>query len=376
MKQFLLNHLKNIPGWKTKRKLVVISVDDYGNVRVDSKEARERMTMAGLKIFNRFDALDSLENRNDLEALFEVLSSVKDKNGHPAVFSAFALPCNIDFEKMTENDFSEYKYELLPETYEKLSAYYPDSYGGAWDLWKEGIRKKLIVPKFHGREHFNLKVFEEKLKVRDFEVLTALKNRSYTSISGSGYPTISVMAAFQFWDFEENKRFKEIIEDGLNRFEEVFGFRARHANAPGGAEHKTIHRYFRENGILFLDSHLIKREHQGRNKWKKDWNYTGKENDLGMIFQVRNVVFEPSVEDRDWVAYSLKQIEAAFRLKKPAIISSHRVNFCGNIDEENRRKSLEKLKLLLNQIVLRWPEAEFLSSDKLGEEMMKDKKNN
>jgi hypothetical protein len=32
MKQFLLNHIKNIPGWRSSRKLVVISVDDYGNV--------------------------------------------------------------------------------------------------------------------------------------------------------------------------------------------------------------------------------------------------------------------------------------------------------------------------------------------------------
>jgi len=50
MKQTILNHLKNIPGWKTKRKLIVFSVDDYGNVRLDSKKARDNMDKAGLKV--------------------------------------------------------------------------------------------------------------------------------------------------------------------------------------------------------------------------------------------------------------------------------------------------------------------------------------
>jgi hypothetical protein len=40
MKQNLILNLKNLVGWRTKRKIVVISVDDYGNVRLDSKKAR------------------------------------------------------------------------------------------------------------------------------------------------------------------------------------------------------------------------------------------------------------------------------------------------------------------------------------------------
>src|SRR5690554_6806678 len=172
MKQTILNNIKNIYGWKTNRKLVVISVDDYGNVRLDSKEARQNMDEAGLKIHTHFDVFDSLETREDLEALYDVLSSVKDKNGNPAVFTPFAMPCNINFEAMAEKDYSEYVYELLPETYKKLSAKDPNAYSGTWGLWKEGIDKGLMKPQFHGREHLNLKVFNEKIKHRDVEVLT------------------------------------------------------------------------------------------------------------------------------------------------------------------------------------------------------------
>ena len=102
-KRKALVKLKNIPGWKTKRKLVIFSVDDYGNVRMASSEARKNLEQAGLNVAqNRFDRFDCLEDSRDLEQLFDSLSSVKDRRGNPAVFTAFALPANIDFDKVIE----------------------------------------------------------------------------------------------------------------------------------------------------------------------------------------------------------------------------------------------------------------------------------
>ena len=319
MKQFIFNNLKNIYGWKTNRKIVVISVDDYGNVRLDSKQARENLDKAGLKILSRFDAYDTLETREDLELLYETLSSVKDKNNKSAVFTPFALPCNINFESMEEDGNTKYIYELLPETYQKLELKDSNNYKGAWKLWKEGIDKGFMKPQFHGREHLNLKVFKEKLAQKDHEVITALQNRSYTSISKSDYSTIGYTAAFEFNNFEENEVFKEIIKDGLNKFERVYGYHSTHFNPPGGREHPVIHQYLKDNGVKYLDTPLIKQEHQGGGKYKRIINYTGKKNELGMIYQVRNVVFEPT-DDRgfDWVNYSFNQIETAFRWNRPA----------------------------------------------------------
>lgn len=368
MKDFFLNNIKNIYGWKTKRKIVVISVDDYGNVRLDSKSARESMNKAGLKILSNFDAFDSLETREDLEILYETLSSVKDKNGRHAIFTPFALPCNIDFEKMAEENYEAYYYELLPCTYQKLASKDAIAYDGTWKLWKEGIEKGLMVPQFHGREHLNLKIFEEKLAHKDREVLTALKNRSYTSISNSGYPTISYTAAFEFYEYLENERFKDIISEGLDLFAEVYGYRSIHFNPPGGREHPVIHEALKDAGIKYLDTPLIKNEHQGKGHFKKKINYTGKKNHLGMIYQVRNVVFEPTHNNGfNWVNYSLKQIETAFFWHRPAIISSHRLNFCGHIEPENREIGMTSLKELLQKIVQKWPEVEFMSSVELGE---------
>jgi len=373
LKNSVALNTKNLIGWRTDRKIVVISVDDYGNVRVNSKASREKMDSAGLKISNRFDRFDALETRTDLEILFETLTSFRDSRGRHPVFSAFVVPCNINFEKVIDSGFERYIYELLPETFEKLSYLQPDAFKGSWNLWKEGMNDGLIVPLFHGREHVNIKAFEEKLRNRDHDLITAIRNRSYTSVTYKAHKTISTMAAFDFWEFDENRDFEAIIEDGLNAFESVFGFRTNHFNPPGGREHSFIHTYLAKNGIDYIDTPLIKKEHQGRGKFKTVLNYSGKTNDSGQTFLVRNVVFEPIQDrDEDWVKFSLKQIEAAFRWNRPAVISSHRVNFCGHIDEENRKKGIQSLKKLLKEIVRRWPEVEFMAASKLGELIQND----
>lgn len=363
-----IHHLKNIPGKKIQRKVIVFAVDDYGNVRVDSRNARERMNNAGLKIQSRFDAFDSLETREDLEMLYETLCSVKDDNGNHAVFSPLALPCNINFEQIIERGYDEYTFELLPETYSKLEALQPHAYRGAWDLWCQGIREGILAPQFHGREHLNIKVFNEKLRVRDYEVLVALENRSYASITSTEYKTISYTAAFQFWDFVENKGFESIISTGLDAFEKVFGYKATVFNAPAGGESTYIYRFLKDGGIKFIEVPMLKNEHLGYGKYKRVFNYTGKKSDYGQMFLVRNCVFEPTSNDRsEWVNYALKQIEAAFNMGRPAIISSHRVNFCGHIDPLNRRKGLNDLKRLLKALILKWPNVEFISLSTLGD---------
>ena len=94
-----------------------------------------------------------------------------------------------------------------------------------------------------------------------------------------------------------------------------------------------------------------------------------------MTYEVRNIVFEPTHDiSVDWVNYSLKQIETAFRWNRPAIISSHRVNFCGHIDPNNRKKGINALKELLHKMVNKWPEVEFMAANELGDLISKTQK--
>ena len=371
----IISNLKNSIGWKTNRKIVVFSVDDYGNVRLNSAEARKNMDDAGMKIYSRFDALDTLETTQDLEQLFAVLSSVKDKNGRHAVFTPFALPCNIDFKKMEADDYQNFHFETLPNTYKKLAIQQPEAYSGTWDLWKEGIARGFLKPQFHGREHLNLTIFNDKLKKRDAQLLTALKNKSYTSISDDAYPTMSSMAELDFWHVTENADLKPILKEGLRLFEEVYGYKSIYFTPPVFSIHHSLFQTIKNNGIQFLDLALVRNEHQGLNVYKKSFNYIGKKTREGLTIMVRNVVFEPT-EDRgiDWVDFTIRQIETAFRWNKPAIISSHRVNFCGHIDTKNREKGLMALKNLLQRIVKKWPDVEFMSADEMAL-ILKDKRN-
>jgi hypothetical protein len=89
---------------------------------------------------------------------------------------------------------------------------------------------------------------------------------------------------------------------------------------------------------------------------------SGQKGPGGLIYYTRNCSFEPNGEDYKGVDFTLKQIEAAFRWGKPAIISSHRASYAGGLDPANRSRGLNELKRLLNRIIEKWPEIEFMSS--------------
>lgn len=360
----LTDNLKNLPGWRTNRKLVVFAVDDYGNVRVDSRQALDQMVGAGLKVASRFDRYDALETKDDLAMLFEVLTSVKDSSGSGAVFTPFALACNIDFEAMEGADYSHYCSELLPQTFQKLSARWPKAYDGAWALWQEGQREGIFVPEFHGREHFNLPVFQRKLANRDRDLMVSLENRSLACVkSGTG---VKMTAAFGFDRLPETDHMLEVVSDGLDKFQKIFGRASVVFTPPAHQFPFLLEPKLKDFGLLGLDKPFLSKEQLGGGSTTRVLRTTGYNRRIGMCNVVRNVVFEPTEGTiKNWVSLTMKQIAAAFRWGKPAIISSHRVNFCGHIDSANRARGLNALGELLVGITKRWPEVEFISAQEL-----------
>ena len=98
------------------------------------------------------------------------------------------------------------------------------------------------------------------------------------------------------------------------------------------------------------------------------YHYLGQRNKLGQTYLVRNAFFEPYKGDAiDWTAECLNRVSIAFKCRKPAIISTHRLNFIGSLDMSYRDKNLEKFKALLISIKKNWPAVEFMSSDELGQ---------
>jgi hypothetical protein len=216
-KELLLRNISNIPGWRTKRHLVVIESDDWGSVRMPSREVFDNLIRDGIDLLSdegyRYNKYDSLATSEDLTLLFEVLTSVKDSTGRPAVFTPVSVVANPDFDKIEQSDFSDYFYEPFTNTLKR----YPDC-EKSFTIWKEGIKSRLFVPQFHGREHLNVKVWMRALKKRDDKTIKAFINKTW-GISTANDPEINVefQAAFDFIDPDDLKYQKEVIISGLKR---------------------------------------------------------------------------------------------------------------------------------------------------------------
>lgn len=370
MKHYLMTrlkrNLKNLRGWRTDRKLVVFSVDDYANVRVDSASSLEKLERAGLPPASHFDHFDSVETRDDLEALFEVLNSVRDRKDRPAIFTAYAMSANPDFERIL-NDGESYYYETIPETFARLAADQPAAYEGAWALWREGLSAGLIKPQFHGREHLSIDLLERKLRNQSADLMINLRNRSMTSLGREpSLPGVGFTHAFGLHEASQLPRHREILRDGLRLFEKIWGFPSLTFTPPAQRIHPALYEDAERAGVLAIDKPLHCVRNLGNGAVQREINKTGRQRGSAHLTTVRNVVFEPSVDVwSDPVAHAMDEIAAAFRWKKPAIISSHRVNFCGHISEDNRKQGLQALRFLLERITTRWPEVEFVSADEL-----------
>ncbi|MCK5691812.1 MAG: hypothetical protein KAI08_03155 [Bacteroidales bacterium] len=366
-KSALIKNLSNIPGWRTRRKLVVFESDDWGSIRTPSLEALENLQKDGIDLqsdaghlYNNYDSLATTE---DLASLFEVLNSVKDSSGRPAVFTPESVVANPDFDRIRQADYREYFYEPFTETL--LGQAHCE---GSFDLWQEGREKRLFVPQFHGREHLNVPVWMRALQAGLEGPMSAFKNKMW-GISTADDPRIGLefQAAFDFNDPDDLSYHQEVLVSGLHLFEKLFGYRASYFVPPNGLISSTLEPVCAKEGIQLLSVSKIHREPVGQGKQGKKLHWLGQRNGKGLIYLTRNCFFEPVEPGRDWVDHCLYDISSAFKWHKPALISSHRVNYIGALHQQNRDNGLKLLQQLIKQIVSKWPEAEFVTSAELGE---------
>jgi len=367
----ILKGLSNIPDWKSKRKIVVFESDDWGTIRMPSNEAFERLDELGIQLRNphgeaeRFNRYDCLATSTDLESLYEVLSSVKDSRGNPAVFTPVSIVANPDFEKIEASGFQEYFYEPFTETLKRFPGC-----ENSFELWKEGIEKKLFVPQMHGREHLNVPDWMRALKSGDKHALQSFKEEFWGYIPVSDL-NADYLAAFLAADQGDLAYMETVIADGLRLFESLFGYRAVFFVPPNGVFNNSLNRALSANGIKYRSNSKIQIEALSKEKSRKSMHYHGQLEKHGIRYIIRNVVFEPSREGVDWIDTSLDQIRNAFRWNKPAIVSTHRVSFVGALYPENRDKGLRLLSGLLKEIVKNWPDVEFMTTEELGTIMEK-----
>ena len=155
LKKSIVRNMSNLAGWRTKRHIIVIESDDWGSIRMSSRDAFKKLKGAKIDVNkNHYNTNDALESNTDLEMLMEVLSKHKDSTGRKAVITGVNVVANPNFDKIRKNGFTKYEYETCTDTCKR----YP-YHDRVHDLWHQGIRERLMVPVFHGREHLNVILF-------------------------------------------------------------------------------------------------------------------------------------------------------------------------------------------------------------------------
>jgi len=272
---------------------------------------------------------------------------------------------NPDFDKIKSSGKQVYHYELIAETYNK----YPN-HARSLEIWKnEGIVNRLLWPQFHGREHLNVKKWMRAINSSDKWELEGFANNVLMGVgpesrNDQGY---NYMAAFEYSSPSDWEDLNNIAHEGLMLFEKIFGFPSKSFVAPCSVRGDHLDNILRSDGVLF---------HQGGRQFIPNQSgsfttinrFLGQNNKLGQTYWRRNVTFEPHRRPGfDWVDSCLEEIRIAFKWFKPAVISTHRVNYIGEIFPENRNNSLNSLKKLIHAALKKWPEIEFMTSDDLGE---------
>lgn len=368
IKRTMEQTMMNIPGWRTDRKLVLLESDDWGSIRMPSREVYKQLLRSGDKVdSDPFTRYDSLASESDLSLLFEVLTKYKDCKGNYPVITANCAVANPDFDKIKASGYRAFFYEPFTETLQK----YPE-HKRSFELWQLGINQRIFFPQLHCREHMNVTRWLKDLQRGKQDLVTAFNNRMIST--GNSFTLTNKYAYMDALNYdvkEELQILKAIIIEGTELFERIFGYSSKSCIAPCYIWSEEIEQELARRGIDYLQGsklQLLPQKTEGTSSLGKKRHHLGQINSQDQIFLLRNCEFEPSWNEAiDWIDRCLRDIEIAFKWHKPATISTHRLNYVGYIDANNRDRNLKQLSKLLSEIIRRWPEVEFITSVELGD---------
>ncbi len=381
-----LQYAKNLPGWRSKEKYLLMSCDDFGAVRLADATAREYLVGKGLPMdLFPFDRYDTLESKEDLQALRETLLSVKDVEGKGAVMTGFGLAANIDFARMRSEGYAAFRNEPVSRTFERLGK------SDAWEMMQQMRRDGNLVMEFHGREHVHVGWLMRRLKEKNPQLLACMEVDSLAGLEYGKTEGVDYTASFAYDTEEELPDLAGILWDGLQLFEKEWGDRPRHFTPPVMRYPRALDSLLLEAGIAYLDRSMQTQEwdHQAktfRKHWyflnqrlksdrripaewdiPPDWGRFSNNKTKHLRAIVRNCFFEPMFNpNMDWVDHTMAHISAAFAVGKPANIAMHRMSFVGGISPAVRERGNHDLKEILRRVKQQWPEVRFVSTRALG----------
>lgn len=339
------------------KKIVVFESDDWGTFRIFSKESLNILTEYFGEANDPFIKYDSLETKEDVERLMDVLSKHRDSNGRSPIFTLnFGLK-SPDFKAIIDSNYMDFFECNLKDSY--LFANKETALASI----KQGIKNHFFEIQLHTVYHINVGAW-----------MTSLKNNTlHKTIVGNYCLDHSCLfnnnRPFSFMDEMrdiETNRINQYLLEANKIFKNEFGFYSSTFIPCCNVINSESDDVFADSFIsciqgspyYFSFDKKCERYVKHPRKWKKN----------GVVHLIRNCLFEPSIysDNIDNVKECLWQIKKAFKNKKPAIICTHRLNYIGSIDSNNQLKNLKLLDMLLTEIEKKYQDIIYMSSNELA----------
>ncbi|MEO6695003.1 MAG: hypothetical protein ABIY50_02285 [Ignavibacteria bacterium] len=340
------NIFKYLPFFLRKKfdeKYIIIESDDWGLERALSVESIEWMKKKfGENKFSRW-TLDSLETSDDITGIYDVLEKYTGKFENPPVLTANFITHNVDYS-------SKEILKMIPVS----KGFNENSEDVRW-LYKIGIAKNYIYPQLHGYSHYNLN------ELKDY-FLTEEGIEAFNNNFLGGRSTIKGNMSFLQGELSLKNTNASNLKEATMVFSDLFGFYPKTIIPPTfifDIQHLKI---LRDNGITLIQSsnRLITTD-------KKRFNFPYFQKRKGLYWSIRNSRLDPNPEYNFYHEQCINSIEKAFENRSPAIIDFHRVNFAGKFNPDYKQTTLKELKLLLDKIYEKWPEAKFIHTQTLND---------
>lgn len=312
----------------------------------------------------------TVETVESVERLFSVLSDIKDTSGRNPIMQCGVVVGFPDYVRMKSEKFVVYRDRFLPES----PPGWPE-WRSVLPIMRNAMKEGLFFPFYHGRSHFAVEQWRRSLLAAHPLSMKAFNcNVVLPSFVREGeYGKRHLPMPTETW-----------ISNGISAFKELFGISPFSTVSPvyRWTDHEEL--AFSKVGIRFV---------QGKNlqvPWmniprriigkglailglKDSGRYyeirTGDCNRTGLRYITRNVHFEPLLDGEGCVDKAVSAAMKAWKKEEPAIISTHRFNYC-HLDKRLANKSLALLYLFLSKLINSVSRLLFLSDQALFDDRL------
>ena len=347
LRRYINFHARPYGHVRFKEPIVVFESDDWG-----LWNAPENMDLSILgKELNEWSK-DKLESVDELDRLYKILDSFKNKFKRTPFFTANFVVSNPDFKATIASDYTNF-------TLKDIGSAFPET----MVKWKEGISKQFFYPQYHARLHYNLHRYKNQLVTEEIS-----RDLFGQHINGGeeNYKATGTILQSEYQDFttgERNKSLTSWVTGGLAVFKELFGYESTSTISPNYVIHPNDIEKLGTAGVKYLQggNKVIFKDGQNRYAY---YNYClGKRFKNNVIALCRTVKFEPSRNKEYWQLASVKnRIDKLFQQKVPVIIDTHRINYVGDY----ANKGLSELAKLIEYFTS-VDGLVFLSSSEIGQ---------